>query len=73
MNNKLPNASRQMIEETISSWIFNERNRRLLQRRLIDGITLEQIADEFELSPRHVSTLVKQGTETVLAHIQNAV
>lgn len=71
--NKLQNISRNEIESTIDSWIFNERNRRLLQRRLIDGITLEQIADEFELSPRHVSTLVKQGTETVLAHIQNAV
>ena len=63
------NASRNMIEDTVNSWIFNERNRRLLLRRLIDGVTLEKIADEFDLSTRHVNTIVKQGTETILAHI----
>lgn len=63
------NASRQAIEDTVNSWIFNERNRRLLLRRLIDGVTLEKIADEFDLSTRHVNTIVKQGTETILAHI----
>lgn len=63
------NASRQTIEDTVNSWIFNERNRRLLLRRLIDGVTLEKIACEFDLSTRHVNTIVKQGTETILAHI----
>lgn len=67
--NKLQNKSRSEIEATIDSWIFNERNRRLLCRRLIDGVTLEKLGAEFDLSTRHVNTLVKQGVETILAHI----
>ena len=73
MNKKLQNISRNEIESTIDSWIFNERNRRLLVRRLIDGVTMERLADEFDLSTRHVNTIVRQGTETILAHIQTAV
>ena len=65
----IPNRSRHEIAACIDSWIFSERNRRLLQRRLLDGVTLEKIAAEFELSPRHVNTLVKRGIETIRAHI----
>lgn len=34
----------------IDERIHNERNRAILKRRLIDGITYERLAEEFDLS-----------------------
>lgn len=49
---------RSVIEGLIDEWIFSERDRRLLKRRLLDGITYENLADEFDLSVRQVKTIV---------------
>jgi len=46
------------IRELIAEHIHSERDRALLCRRLIDGITFEKLAEEFELSPRQVRTIV---------------
>ena len=47
-----------MIRELIAEHLHSERDRALLSRRLIDGITFERLAEEFELSPRQVRTIV---------------
>lgn len=49
---------RSVIEGLIDEWIFSERDRRLLKRRLLDGITYEKLAEEFDLSVRQVKTIV---------------
>ena len=46
------------IREIISERIYSERDRRILERRLIDGITFERLAEEFEMSPRQIRTVV---------------
>ena len=33
------------IRELIAEYVHNERNRKLLERRLIDGITFEKLAE----------------------------
>ena len=38
------------IERRIDERVHHERNRRILKRRLIDGICFEPLAEEFELS-----------------------
>lgn len=38
--------SRQRWEHLIDSYIFNERDREILKRRLLDGRTFEQLASE---------------------------
>jgi len=53
--------SRSEIERLIDEWILKERDRKILKRRLVDGITYEALAEEFELSARHVKTLVYKG------------
>lgn len=49
---------RSVIENLIDEWIFSERDRKILKRRLLDGITYENLAEEFDLSVRQVKTIV---------------
>ena len=42
--------SRTEWENLIDEWIFNERDRAILKRRLLDGLTFEQLASEFNYS-----------------------
>ncbi len=37
------------VEHLIEEWVFSERDRAILKRRLIDGITFEALATEFDL------------------------
>jgi DNA-directed RNA polymerase specialized sigma24 family protein len=55
--------SRSEIEKLIDEWILNERDRKILKRRLIDGICYEPLAEEFELSVRHVKKIVYKAEE----------
>ena len=58
-------AWRQLIDE----WIFSERDRELLKRRLLDGIVYEALADEFKLSVRQTKNIVRKGVEALIKHI----
>ena len=53
----------------IDSWVLNDRNRRILKRRLIDGIRFEPLAEEFELSVRQVKNIVYKEQEHIFKHI----
>lgn len=55
------NLSRDQIEQLISQWIVgknSERNRAIISRRLLDGITYERLAEEFSLSVRQIKNIV---------------
>ena len=52
------NIPRSEVEKIIDEWIFNERNRNLLKRRLLDGVTYERLAEEFDLSTQQVKSIV---------------
>ena len=53
------------IRELIREHIHSERDRMILARRLIDGVTFERLAEEFEMSPRQIRTIVHRN-ETIL-------
>ncbi len=59
------------IREVIAEHIHSERDRKILERRLIDGITFEKLAEEFDLSVRCTKTIVYKGQEKVFRHIPN--
>ena len=42
----------------IDSYIFNQRNREVMKRRLYDGITYEKLAEEFDLSVNQIKSIV---------------
>ena len=52
------NLSRSDIECLINEWILSERDRNIMKRRLTDGISIESLAEEFEMSPRQIQRIV---------------
>ena len=65
-------VSRTEIERAIDEWIVGknaERDRKLLRRRLIDGIVFERLAEEFELSVRQTKEIIYKGQDKVFRHI----
>lgn len=65
----IPDLSRSQIESLIEEWILSERNRAILKRRLIDGITYERLAEEFDMSVRQIKTIVYKSEEKIFSHI----
>ena len=53
------------IRELIAEYIHSERDRKILERRLIDGVVFEKLAEEFEMSPRQIRSIVHKN-ETIL-------
>lgn len=61
--------SRSDWENLIDQWIFNERDRSILKRRLLDGICYEPLAEEFDLSVQQTKTIVYKATEKLIKHL----
>lgn len=57
------NKSRSEIEHIIDEWVFSERDRAILKRRLLDGIHFEPLAEEFELSVTQVKNILYKYLE----------
>ena len=53
------------IRELIAEYIHSERDRKILERRLIDGIVFEKLAEEFDMSPRQIRNVVHRN-ESIL-------
>ena len=61
--------SRTELTEAIDEWILNEKHRAILKRRLIDGICFEPLAEEFDMSPRQIKTIVYKSQEKLFRHL----
>lgn len=64
--------SRSQLEELIDEWIIGrngQRNREILKRRLIDGITYEKIAEEFDLSDKQIKNIIYKCEQKLINHI----
>lgn len=58
------------ITALIREYVHNERNREILKRRLIDGRTYEQLAEEFELSPRQIKNIVYKAEKILFSKMK---
>lgn len=56
-------------ERLIDEWIFNERDRKILKRRLLDGICFEPLAEEFDLSTQQTKSIVYKSQKKLFKHI----
>ena len=53
----------------IDEWIFSERDRLVLKRRLLDGIVFEALAEEFSLSVSQVKRIAAKGMDELIKHL----
>lgn len=69
--NLTDNWCRSQLEVVIREWINGpnaDRNRRLVARRLFDGVTFERLAEEFGLSPRQTRTIYHKCEQIIYRH-----
>ena len=62
--------SRSELDKLIDEWILGrnaERDRKILRRRLFDGITYERLAEEFDLSVWQVKNIVYKGEDIIFS------
>ena len=65
--------SRAELEAAIDQWVIcrrnAERNREILKRAMFDGISQEQLAEEFGLVPRQIQNAIYQTQELLFKHL----
>ena len=65
----LDNITNSEIEHLIDEWVHSERDRKILKRRLIDGICYEPLAKEFDMSVRQIKYIVSKAEDRLFRHI----
>ena len=65
----LENISNSDIEKAIDEWIHSERDRKILKRRLIDGICYEPLAEEMDMSVRQIKYIVSKAEAKLFNHL----
>ena len=58
------------IRDMIREHIHSERDRKILFRRLVDGVTFELLAEEFHLSSRQTREIVRKNEEILFRHLR---
>lgn len=58
------------IREIIGEYIHNERDREIMCRRLIDGITYERLAEEYELSVSQVKRIIARDSDIIFSNYE---
>lgn len=61
--------SNSVMSAAIDEWIHSERDRKLMKRRMIDGICFEPLAEEFGLSVQQTKNIVYREHTTICKHI----
>lgn len=57
------------IANAIDEYIHSERDRKILKRRLIDGICYEPLTDEMGMSVRQIKRIVSRTEEKLFKHL----
>lgn len=65
----IPEYTNSKISHLIDEYIHSERDRNILKRRLIDGLTYERLAEEFDLSVRNIKKIVYKCEDTLFSHL----
>ena len=61
---------RSAIEKLIDEWIRSERDRAILKRRILDGVTYDRLAEEFDMSVRQTKQIVYKAEERLFSKIK---
>ena len=55
--------------EAIAEHIHSQRNRIILEKRLIDGLTIERISEDMDMSPRQIRNIIHKQEEILFKHL----
>lgn len=55
--------------DLIDQWIFNEKNRRILKSRLIDGLTYTELSKNYQMSVRQLKNIVYDCCDKLSKHM----
>lgn len=64
-----PELSRSEYEHIIDEWVFNEKSRAIIKRRMLDGITYDRLSEEFNMSVRQIQNIVYKTEQIIIKHI----
>lgn len=64
--------SNSQIREIIAEYIHSEKGRKLMERRLIDGITYEKLAEEFDVSVSQIKRIVYRNSVEIFRHLPDS-
>lgn len=53
----------------IGEWVHDERDRAILARHMLDGITIERLAEEYDLSVVRTFQIIKRAREQLFRHL----
>lgn len=71
-NEELFSKSRSEWEHLIDEYVIGknaERDRLILKRRLLDGVCLEPLAEEFDLSVQRIKIIIYNFQNRIMKHI----
>ena len=62
--------SNSRILEIIGEYIHSERDRALMTRRMVDGVTIERLAEEFDISTSQTKRIIWKNSEIIFRHLE---
>ena len=65
-----PEYTNSSVARIIDEHIHSERDRAIIKRRLVDGVSIERLAEEFDRSPRAMQRKVAKLQEAVFLHLR---
>jgi AraC-like DNA-binding protein len=69
MGGRMKDYTNSQICALIDEHIHSDRDRRILKRRLIDGICFEPLAEEFDMSDRQIKRIIYKLQEQLFKHL----
>ena len=69
---KTPNVCKLEILAAMEQWIIgrrSERDRAIFYDHLFRGITYEEIAEKFDMSPRQIQNIIRACEQKVFSHL----
>ena len=61
--------SNSQVREIIAEYIHDKKHRILMERRMIDNVTIERLAEEQELSVSQVKRIIKKNMGIIFRHM----
>jgi hypothetical protein len=65
-----PEYTNSSVARIIDEYIHSERDRAIIKRRLIDGVSIERLAEEFDRYPRSMQRKVAKLQREVFLHMK---